>query len=97
MPIPIIIAILVALFTLGTKMNQPKTGRAEVVSVSSKQNDKADKKQNHDNLVEAAVKAEEEPAGKAQGQTEDYENIFQLWSLYKIIEPINAVNNSINQ
>ena len=97
MPIPIILAILVALFTLGTKMNQPKGARAEVVSVGSKQNDRADKKQNHDNLEEVAAKEQEASAGKAKGQTEDYENIFQLWSLYKITEPITAVNNSINQ
>lgn len=97
MPIPIIIAILIALFTLGTTMNQPTGDGAGVVNTGGKKKDRGDKKQNHDNLVELPAKEETAPADRSQGQAEGYENIFQLWSLYKITEPITAVNNSINQ
>jgi hypothetical protein len=85
MPIPIIIAILVALFTLGTKMDQPKSGKAEVVIVSGEKQNPAAKKDNRDNLVVVATEQQEPAADKGQEQTEDFENVFQLWSLYKIV------------
>jgi hypothetical protein len=87
MPIPIIIAILVALFTLGTKMNQPKGGSAQVVIESEKINRAAIKKQNHDNLVEVAneAKGEATVAGE-QPENGDVENSFRIWTLYHIIE-----------
>jgi phosphopantetheine adenylyltransferase len=100
MPIPIIIAILVALFTLGTKMNQPKGNRAEVVILGGKPYNWVDKKDNRDNLVVMAAEEQDHTITiKGQRQSEDFENIFQLWSLYKIVnsEPITAINNSINQ
>src|SRR5687768_13055011 len=100
MPIPIIIAILVALFTLGTKMNQPKGGRAEVVILGGKQYNWVDKKDNRDNLVVMAPEQQDHTITiKGQRQTGAFENIFQLSGLYQIIksEPITAVNNSINE
>jgi hypothetical protein len=85
MPIPIIIAILVALFTLGTKMNQPASGKAAVVIVGGEKQNPAAKKNNRDNLVVVAAEQQAPTADKGQEQTEDFENVFQLWSLYKIV------------
>ncbi len=87
MPIPIIIVILVALFTLGTKMNQPTGGSARVVIEGGKKYDGANKKQNHDNLAEVANegKGEATVAGEQQ-ETGEVENNFQIWTLNHIIE-----------
>ena len=86
MPIPIIIAILVAL-TLGVKMNQPKADSARVVIVGGKQNNGVDKKQIHDNLVEVAHDRQEQATTvEGQHQTEEVENNFRIWTLYHIIE-----------
>ena len=86
MPIPIIIAILVALFTLGTKMNQPKTAGAKMVVTTGKQIKGIEKKQNHDNLEAAVPQLEEStPTTKEKRQTEEFGNIFQLWGLYRIV------------
>lgn len=87
MPIPIIIVILVALFTLGTKMNHPSGGSAKVVIESEKMYSAATKKQNHDNLIEVRQEGQGEATvvGEQQ-QTGDAENNFRLWTLYQIIE-----------
>ena len=87
MPIPIIIVILVALFTLG-KRNQPAGGSAQVVIESGKRNNgAANEKQNHDNLAEVANegKGEATVAGEQQ-ETGEVENNFQIWTLNHIIE-----------
>ncbi|WP_143773907.1 hypothetical protein [Niastella vici] len=100
MPIPIIIAILIALFTLGAKMNQPqKDSPARVVIVGGKQYYQVEKKDNRDTLVlMAPVQHDHSITIKAQPEAESFENIFQLLGLYQIIktEPMTAVNNSIN-
>jgi len=100
MPIPIIIAILIALFTLGAKMNQPQKGSpARVVIVGGKQYYQVDKKGNRDTLVLMAPEEHNHSVTiNAQREGDSFENIFQLLGLYQIIktEPITVVNNSIN-
>ncbi len=86
MPIPIIIAILVALFTLGTKMNQPKTNSARAVVTDEKQYKGIEKKQNHDNLEAVATGLEESAIyHQREKRTEEFGNIFQLWGLDRIV------------
>jgi hypothetical protein len=98
MPIAIIIAIFVALFTLGVKMNQPKGSPARVVIVGGKQYFQVTKKDNRDTLVLMAPEQHKHIVTiNGQRETESF-NIFQLSGLYQIIkaEPITAINNSIN-
>jgi len=100
MPIPIIIAILIALFTLGAKMNQPQNGSpARVVILGGKQYYQVDKIANRDTLVLMAPGQHEHSVTiNAQQEGDSFENIFQLLGLYQIIkaEPATVVNNSIN-
>lgn len=99
MPIPIIIAILIALFTLGANMDKTKTSRPEVVILGGKQYNWVDKKDNKDNLVVMGPEEEDHSITiKGQRQTGNLENIFEFLFFYQIIkaEPI-AANNSINQ
>jgi hypothetical protein len=98
MPIAIIIAIFVALFTLGVKMNQPKGSPARVVIVGGKQYYQVTKKDNRDTLVLMAPEQHKHIVTiNGQRETESF-NIFQLSGLYQIIkaEPVTAINNSIN-
>ncbi len=86
MPIPIIIVILVALFTLG-KRNQPAGGSAQVVIESGKRNNgAANEKQNHDNLAEVANEGKGEATVAGEPETGEVENNFKIWTLYHIIE-----------
>ena len=86
MPIPIIIVILVALFTLG-KRNQPAGGSAQVVIESGKRNNgAANEKQNHDNLAEVANEGKGEATVSGEPETGEVENNFKIWTLYHIIE-----------
>lgn len=99
MPIPIIIAILIALFTLGANMDKTKTSRPEVVILGGKQYNWVDKKDNRDNLVVMGPEKEDHTITiKGQRQAGNFENIFEFLFFYQIIkaEPI-AANNSINQ
>jgi hypothetical protein len=99
MPIPIIIAILIALFTLGANMDKKKAMRPEVVILGGKQVNWVDKNDNGDNLVVMAPEKEDHSITiKGQRQTGNFENIFEFLFFYQIIkaEPI-AANNSINQ
>ena len=85
MPIPIIIAVLIALFTLGAKMNQKKDGPAQVVNVGGKQYYRVDKKDNRNTLVVIATgKNDHTIIIKGQRETAPFENIFQLSGLYQI-------------
>jgi hypothetical protein len=100
MPIPIIIAILIALLTLG-KMHQQqqKGGPAQVVIIGGKQYNWVDKSDNRNTLVVMAPEQKDHTITiKAQRASASFENIFQLAGLYQIIkaEPMTAVNNSIN-
>ena len=99
MPIPIIIAILVALFTLGANVHQPKASRPEVVILGGKHYNWIDKKDKGDNLVVMAPEQEDHTITiKGQRSTANSESIFEFLFFYQIIkaEPI-AANNSINQ
>ena len=99
MPIAIIIAIFVALFTLGIKMNQPQGSPARVVIVGGKQYYQVTKNNNRDTLVLMAPEQHEHTVTiNGQRETESFENIFQLSGLYQIIkaEPMHVINNSIN-
>jgi hypothetical protein len=99
MPIPIIIAVLIALFSLGAKMNQKTGSPARVVIVGGKPYNVADEKDNRNTLVVVAAEQNDHTVIiKGQRETASFENIFQLLGLYQIIkaEPITPVNNSIN-
>lgn len=99
MPIPIIIAILIALFTLGANMDKTKTRRPEVVILGGKEYNWVDKEDNKHNLVVMGPENEDHSITiKGQRQTGNFENIFEFLFFYQIIkaEPI-AANNSINQ
>ncbi|THU41838.1 hypothetical protein FAM09_06970 [Niastella caeni] len=100
MPIPISIAILIALFVLGGKMNkQPKGSPAEVVILGGKQYSLVDKKDSCNTLVVMNPKQNDNTVIiKGQRQSAPIENIFQFLGLYQIIkaEPLTPVNNSIN-
>jgi hypothetical protein len=99
MPIPIIIAVLIALFSLGAKMNQKTGSPARVVIVGGKPYNVADEKENRNTLVVVAAEQNDHTVIiKGQRETASFENIFQLLGLYQIIkaEPITPVNNSIN-
>lgn len=100
MPIPIIIAILIALFTVGANMDKPKAGKPEVVVIlGGKQYNWIEKNADSNNLVVMAPEQQDHSITiQGQRQTGTFENIFQLMGLYQIIkaEPI-AANNSINQ
>ena len=99
MPIPIIIAILIALFTLGANVNQQKGQPAKVVILGGKQYNWVDKKDNRNNFeVKAPQQDDHTIIIKGQRQTAPFENIFQLSGLYQIIkaEPLTPVNNSFN-
>jgi hypothetical protein len=99
MPIPIIIAVLIALFSLGAKMNQKTGGPARVVIVGGKQYKVADGKDNRNTLVVVAAEQNDHTVIiKGQRETASFENIFQLLGLYQIIkaEAMTPVNNSIN-
>jgi hypothetical protein len=99
MPIPIIIAILVALFTLGAKMNHEKGSPARVVIIGGKQYYLVDKKDNRNTLVRISAEQHDETVIiKGQRETETFENIFQLSGLDHLIktEPMTVVNTSLN-
>ena len=99
MPIPIIIAVLIALFSLGAKMNQKTGSPARVVIVGGKPYNVADEKDNRNTLVVVAAGQNDHTVIiKGQRETASFENIFQLLGLYQIIkaEPMTPVNNSIN-
>ena len=100
MPIPISIAIFLALFTLGAAMNKPAGKPDEVVILGGKQYNWVDKKENQNTLV---VMAPEQPNHTVtiQGQREPayFENIFSVFRLLadqKTPAPMTAENNSIN-
>jgi hypothetical protein len=100
MPIPIIIAILIALLTLGKMHQQEQKGStAQVVIIGGKQYNWVDKSDNRNNLVVMGPEQKNHTITiKAQRPSAPFENIFQLSGLYQIIrtEPMTAVNNSIN-
>lgn len=98
MPIAIIIAIFVALFTLGLTKTQTRGSSAEVVIIGGKQYNWADKKDNHNTLVLMAEEKDNEITIKGQRSTRPLEHIFQLSGLYQIIkaEPMTVINNSNN-
>jgi hypothetical protein len=99
MPIPIIIAVIIALFSLGAKMNQKTGSPARVVIVGGKPCNVADEKDNRNTLVVVAAEQNDHTVIiKGQRETASFENIFQLLGLYQIIkaEPMTPVNNSIN-
>jgi hypothetical protein len=100
MPIPIIIAILIALFTLGAKVNQQKDHPAKVVILGGKQYNWVDEKDNRNTLDVKAPQQDDDHTIiiKGQRQSAPFENIFQLSGLYQIIkaEPITPVNHSFN-
>jgi len=99
MPIPIIIAILIALLTLGKMHQQQKGSPAQVVIIGGKQYNWVDKSDNRNALVVMAPEQKDHTITiKAQRQSAPIENIFQFSGLYLILkaEPMTAVNNSIN-
>jgi hypothetical protein len=100
MPIPIIIAILVALFTLGATMKKQTAGSPDqVVIIGGKHVNWIDKKDNRDNLVVIAPEQKNHTVIiRGQRESASFEGIFQLLGLYQIVkgEPMTAVNNSIN-
>jgi hypothetical protein len=100
MPIPIIIAILVALFTLGATMKKQTTVSPDkVVIIGGKHVNWIDKKDNRNNLVVMAPEQKNHTIViKGQRESASFEGIFQLLGLYQIVkgEPMKAVNNSIN-
>ena len=99
MPIPIIIAIIVALFALGANVNQQKGSPDKVVILGGKNYNWVDKKDIRKNLkVKAPIKNDQTIIIKGQRESTPFENIFQLSGLYQIIkaEPMTPVNNSIN-
>jgi hypothetical protein len=99
MPIPIIIAVLIALFSLGAKMNQKTGSPARVVIVGGKQYNVADEKDNRNTLVVVVAQQNDHSVIiKGQRETASFENIFQMLGFYQIIkaEPMTPVNNSIN-
>jgi hypothetical protein len=99
MPIPIIIAILLALFTLGAKMHQQKGSTAQVVIIDGKQYYQVHTKENRDTLVLMAPRQRDHSTNiQVQQETAPFENIFQFSGLYQIIkaEHMTVVNNSIN-
>jgi hypothetical protein len=98
MPIPIIIAMLIALFTLGAIKHQ-KGSPAQVVIIGGKPYYRIDKKEDRNTLVVlSGEKRDHSVTIKGQRETEPFENIFQLSGLYQIIktEPMSVINNSIN-
>lgn len=98
MPIPIIIAILVALFTLGA-MKQQKGSPATVVIIGGKQYYRVEKKDNRNTLVLMTAEQHDNSITiQGHREPEPFENIFQFSGLYQIIktEPMTAINNSIN-
>lgn len=100
MPIPIIIAILVALFTLGATMKKQTTGSPDqVVIIGGKQVNWIDKKDNRNNLVIMAPEQKNHTIViRGQRESVSFDELSQLWGLYQIFkgEPMTAVNNSIN-
>jgi len=99
MPIPISIAVLIALFTLGAKMNQKKSGPDQVIIVGGKQHSWVYEKDNRNTLVVMApAKNDHTIIIKGRQETASFENIFLSSSLYQFVEaePTTPVNNSIN-
>lgn len=98
MPIAIIIAMFVALFTLGLASKQSKGSPAEVVIIGGKPYNWVDKKDNRNNLVLMAEQKDNEITIKGQRSSSPLEHIFQLSGLYQIIkaEPMTVINNSNN-
>jgi hypothetical protein len=99
MPIPIIIAILVALFTVGATMNHEKGSPARVVIVGGKQSYLVDKKDNSNTLVRMSEEQHDQTIIiKGQRETESFENIFQLSVLDHLIktESMTDINTSLN-
>jgi hypothetical protein len=100
MPIPIIIAILIALFTLGATMNKPAGKPDEVVILGGKQYNWVDKKDNQNTLVVMAPEQQNHTV-TIQGQREPafFDNIFSVFRLIsdqKESAHMTAINNSIN-
>jgi hypothetical protein len=99
MPIPIIIAILIALFTLGANMNKPAGKPDEVVIIGGKHYNWVDKKDNHNALVVMAPEQQDHTTTiHGQREPEFFENIFSVFRLVtdEKEEPMTSINNSIN-
>ncbi|MBO9199818.1 MULTISPECIES: hypothetical protein [Niastella] len=99
MPIPISIAMLIALFTLGAAMKNKKAGNPdEVVIIGGKQVNWVNKKDSRTLVVMAPEQQDHTITIQGQQESAFFDNIFQCSGLYKIIkdEPMTAINNSIN-
>jgi hypothetical protein len=99
MPIPIIIAILIALFTLGANMNKPAGKPEEVVIIGGKHYNWVDKKDNHNTLVVMAPEQQDHTTTiQGQREPEFFENIFSVFRLVTDEKegPMTSINNSIN-
>ncbi|WP_207511319.1 hypothetical protein [Longitalea luteola] len=96
MPIAIIIAMFVALFTLGLTRTQSKGSPDQVVIIGGKQYNWANKKDNRNTLVLMAAETDNAVTIKGQRSSTPLEHIFQLSGLYQIIkaEPMVVNNNS---
>lgn len=101
MPIPIIIAILIALFSLGATMNKPAGKPDEVVILGGKHYNWVDKKDNQNTLVVMGPEQQNHSV-TIQGQREPalFENLFSVFRLIpdqkEEDHTMTAVNNSIN-
>jgi plastocyanin len=98
MPIPIIIAILIALFTLGATMKKQAGSPDQVVIIGGKNYNWINKKNNHNTLVVMAPEQKNHTIIiKGQRESASFDHIFQALGMYQIEgEPITARNNSIN-
>jgi hypothetical protein len=87
MPIAIVIAIFLALFTLGTKMHMSSNRPSEVMILGGKQYNWVDKKNNGDTLV---LKAPEQTGHKiiikGRRYSESFENIFRQIGFSRFID-----------
>jgi len=98
MPIAIIIAIFLALFTLGVKMNLQHTGHpSEVVILGGEKYNWMDKEDNHDTLVLKAPESSDHKIYiKGTRYTGSFENIFQPSFMDEITEEQPAIEKYIN-
>ena len=99
MPIPIIIAMLVALFTLGATMKKQTGNPDRVVIIGGKHYNWIDKKDNHNTLVVMAPEQQNHTIIiKGQRESASFDHIFEFLGMYQIEkgEPVTAGNNSIN-
>lgn len=87
MPIAVVIAIFLALFTLGAKMHMSSGRPQEVMILGGKQYNWVDKKTNGDTLV---LKAPEQTGHKiiikGKRYSESFENIFKLVGFSRFID-----------